>query len=108
SPSVGNGDEVSVGENAGLLDEDDKNSSDYFKLGKTMRDIHVTLVRNLTKNFQSSSKIVKAVDLLKISGFKTVAHSVATSVLIHAGGSLFVRDTLVPKEMKHLAVIAKP
>ncbi|KAJ3379161.1 hypothetical protein HDU80_002557, partial [Chytriomyces hyalinus] len=75
-----------------------KNKTDFFKLGKTMCDT-MTLCRNLMKNSQVPSKIV-------IGGFKTSGFNVTTSVLIHAGGGLYIRDTIsevaVPVNMNHL------
>ncbi|KAJ3338490.1 hypothetical protein HDU83_008156 [Entophlyctis luteolus] len=103
----GFGDEFAVAENVGSsFDPGNKLNTDLFKLGKLMRDLYLGLTRSLMKNSQTSSKFVKAMDLLRIGGFRTSGFSVSTYALIHAGGGFYLRDiideVLVPIEMKNL------
>jgi hypothetical protein len=58
------------------------------------------------KNMQTGSKLLKAMDLLRIGGFRTSGFSLTTSVLVHVGGGLFVHgvldEVMVPTEIKDL------
>ena len=104
---LGFGDEFAVAENVGSsFDPGNKLTTDCFKLGKLMRDLYLGLTRQLMQNSQTSSKFVKAMDLLRIGGFTTSGFAATTSVLIHAGGGFFVRDVvdevIVPVEMKDI------
>ncbi|KAJ3115285.1 hypothetical protein HK100_001409 [Physocladia obscura] len=104
---VGFGDEFAIGENVtSKANPNDKLNTDFNKLMKTMRDTYVMLTRNLIQHSQASPKSMKAMDLLRIGGFRTSGFWLTTSVLIHLGGGFFARgvldEILVPYEMKHL------
>ncbi|KAJ3229591.1 hypothetical protein HDU81_005224 [Chytriomyces hyalinus] len=101
------GDEFALCENAGSsLNHDEKSKTDFFKLAKTMRDTHLSLCRNLLNNAQSLPKFVKALDVLRIVGFRTSGFKVTSSILIPAGGGFYVRgmvdEVVVPVATKNL------
>ncbi|KAJ3226123.1 hypothetical protein HDU78_010454 [Chytriomyces hyalinus] len=104
---AGYGVEVALSENVGSsLNPDTKFDTDFFKLGKTMQDIYLSLARSLMANLQLSAKFVNAMDSFRIRGFRTSGFAVTTSLLIHAGGGLLMRnildEVLVPVAFKDL------